>query len=67
MIQMNDANDGQPSAKATEKVAGKEKKMPSGEPQVGAWLKHVYDSVVEEPLPDELKNLLARLDDSDSE
>ncbi len=37
--------------------------MQSDEPQVGAWLKHVYDSVVEEPLPDELKNLLAKLDD----
>jgi len=41
--------------------------MQSGEPQVGAWLKHVYDSVVEEPLPDELKSLLSRLDDSTSE
>jgi len=64
---MNEKIDGQPETPPVAEASGKVKNMKSGEPQVGAWLKHVYNSVVEEPLPDELKNLLSRLDDSDCE
>lgn len=50
-----------------------EKKKSMGKPgdtkniQVPEWsdgLKRLYDSVVEEPLPDSFKELLSRLDDS---
>lgn len=36
---------------------------PASEKQWSDGLKRMYDSVVEEPLPDSLKDLLARLDD----
>ena len=35
-------------------------------PEWAAGLKRLYDSVVEEPLPDAFKDLLSRLDDSHS-
>lgn len=36
---------------------------PASEKQWSDGLKRMYDSVVEEPLPDSLKDLLSRLDD----
>ena len=36
----------------------------AGEPQWTNGLKRLYDSVVEEPLPDSFKDLLSKLDDS---
>ncbi len=36
----------------------------SDRPEWARGLKRLYDSVVEEPLPDNLKDLLSRLDDS---
>lgn len=36
-----------------------------GEPGWAGGLKKLYDSVVEEPLPDSFKDLLKRLEDSD--
>ena len=33
-------------------------------PEWASGLKQLYDSVVEEPLPDALKDLLSRLDDT---
>ncbi|MEO6042151.1 MAG: NepR family anti-sigma factor [Croceibacterium sp.] len=38
-----------------------------GKPGEAPWtsgLKHLYDSVVEEPIPDAFRELLAKLDDS---
>lgn len=35
-------------------------------PEWAAGLKRLYDSVVEEPLPDAFKDLLSRLDDNHS-
>jgi hypothetical protein len=35
-------------------------------PEWAAGLKRLYDSVVEEPLPDAFKDLLSRLDDKHS-
>lgn len=34
------------------------------DPQWASGLKRLYDSVVDEPLPDAFKNLLSQLDDS---
>ncbi|HLV07323.1 MAG TPA: NepR family anti-sigma factor [Croceibacterium sp.] len=34
-------------------------------PEWAAGLKHLYDSVIEEPLPDTFKDLLAKLDDEE--
>lgn len=64
---MTDENGGQPVPKPVDKSDKKVKNVTSGEPQVGDWLKRVYNSVVDEPLPDDLKNLLARLDDTESD
>jgi hypothetical protein len=35
------------------------------DPDWAASLKHLYDSVVEEPIPDSFKELLRRLDSAD--
>ena len=34
-------------------------------PEWASGLKHLYDSVIDEPLPDSFKDLLAKLDDED--
>ena len=44
-------------------VKGKTTKPKRG-PEWASGLKQLYDSVVEEPLPDAFKDLLSRLDDS---
>ncbi|MBX7492185.1 hypothetical protein K3163_03055 [Qipengyuania sp. 1NDW9] len=55
------------NAKATsetpaEKGAGQEAKE---KPEWANGLRELYDSVVEEPLPDSFKDLLSKLDDKD--
>jgi Anti-sigma factor NepR len=46
-------------------VQGKANSGPRGrKPEWAQGLKKMYDSVVEEPLPDDLAALLARLDDA---
>ncbi len=37
------------------------------EPEWATGLKQLYDSVVDEPLPDNLKDLLSQLDDEDED
>ena len=39
---------------------------PSDRPEWAKGLKRLYDSVVEEPLPDSFKDLLSKLDDSEA-
>jgi len=46
----------------TKPVKGKSNKPKRG-PEWASGLKHLYDSVVEEPIPDAFKDLLSRLDD----
>ena len=47
-----------------EKKAGDEDKAES--PEWANGLRQLYDSVVDEPLPDSFKDLLSKLDESDS-
>lgn len=54
---MNDAE--QPKRKSGQPTTP----TPASEKQWSDGLKRMYDKVVEEPLPDSLKDLLARLDD----
>jgi len=54
-----------------EKSARKGQRKSAGDPkattpQWAGGLKRLYDSVVDEPLPDAFKDLLARLDDGKS-
>jgi hypothetical protein len=51
-----DDDKGKPGAKAGGGAGGKRPDWTEG-------LKRLYDSVVEEPLPDSFKDLLSRLDD----
>lgn len=53
----------------TKPVAGTAKKAGVGKPEDPEWttgLKRLYDSVVDEPLPDSFKDLLSKLDDGQS-
>ena len=45
-------------------MKGKTKTDPQREPEWASGLKQLYDSVVDEPLPDAFKDLLSRLDDA---
>ena len=45
------------------KDAGKDEDAKQIEPEWASGLKHLYDAVVDEPLPDSFKDLLAQLDD----
>lgn len=47
-------------------AAAKTDKKTENEPQWANGLRRLYDSVVEEPLPDTFKDLLSKLDSSDS-
>lgn len=54
----------------SKKTASAEQKAPTGHPPVTKpdWangLRRLYDSVVEEPLPDSFMDLLSKLDDTD--
>lgn len=42
-------------------------KKGKGKPEWADGLKQLYDSVVDEPLPDSFKDLLAQLDESDDD
>jgi len=44
-------------------VKGKKQGTKRGSPDWASGLKQLYDSVIEEPLPDTFKDLLAKLDD----
>jgi hypothetical protein len=48
----------------TRPVKGKANTNPKHGPEWASGLKRLYDSVVEEPIPDAFKDLLSRLDDS---
>jgi hypothetical protein len=43
-------------------VKGKTNTRPRREPEWASGLKQLYDSVVDEPIPDAFKDLLSRLD-----
>jgi hypothetical protein len=44
-------------------VKGKKKKTARHGPDWASGLKQLYDSVIEEPIPDAFKDLLSKLDD----
>ena len=44
-------------------VKGKKQKTKQRGPDWASGLKQLYDSVIEEPVPDAFKDLLAKLDD----
>ena len=48
----------------TRPVKGKTNIKPKRGPEWASGLKQLYDSVVDEPLPDAFKDLLSRLDDA---
>ena len=48
----------------TKPVKGITDNKPKRGPEWASGLKHLYDSVVEEPIPDAFKDLLSRLDDT---
>ena len=48
----------------TKPVKGKQTIKPKRGPEWASGLKQLYDSVVDEPLPDTFKDLLSRLDDA---
>lgn len=45
-------------------VKGKTSDKPKRGPEWASGLKQLYDSVVDEPMPDAFKDLLSRLDDA---
>ncbi len=57
------------SSKDDKKVAPVPKKTEDGKPGDPDWtssLKRLYDSVLDEPLPDTFKDLLSQLDENES-
>ncbi|GMN13943.1 NepR family anti-sigma factor [Altererythrobacter sp. MTPC7] len=50
--------------KTTEPAATKTTARQAKDPQWANGLRQLYDSVVDEPLPDSFKDLLSKLDDS---
>lgn len=56
---MSSGEDKVPPPNAPEGSAAK-----AGDPEWASGLKRLYDSVVDEPLPDSFKDLLSKLDDS---
>lgn len=55
-----------PPAEDRHKPARDKKVNPGTNPEWASGLKRLYDQVVEEPLPDAFRELLAKLDDSGS-
>lgn len=56
------------SSDHTKPVAGSPERADTAKPDEPEWtagLKRLYDSVVEEPLPDSFKDLLSKLDDGE--
>ncbi len=51
---------------ASEKPAGRPPKAQANSPGWADGLRKLYDSVVDEPIPDSFKDLLAKLDESGS-
>ena len=58
---------GTQARKTPAELAGKQagSSRPARAPEWAEGLKRLYDSVVDEPLPDDLASLLARLDQAD--
>ena len=52
------------AGRKTSPVKGKRTGKPKHGPEWASGLKQLYDSVVDEPLPDAFKDLLSRLDDT---
>ena len=46
-------------------VKGKKRIIKRRDPEWASGLKQLYDSVIEEPIPDTFKDLLSKLDDGD--
>ena len=59
---MDDKNIPDADRTPEKKGAGKDGK-PGGEPQWADSLRNMYDKVVDEPIPDSFKDLLAQFDD----
>ena len=64
---MNDSGKKSPPHKAASKVKRQPMADDVHKPDWATGLKQFYDSVVDEPLPDELADLLARFDDGAGE
>ena len=47
------------------RVTGKKRHTKQRGPEWATGLKQLYDSVIEEPIPDAFKDLLSKLDDGD--
>ena len=54
------------SEKNVKKTEKKEDALHPSDPDWSSGLKRLYDSVVDEPLPDSFKDLLSKLDDDSS-
>ncbi|MFB0612514.1 NepR family anti-sigma factor [Aurantiacibacter poecillastricola] len=48
-----------------QKGLSKDEKIKGSDPEWTSSLKKLYDSVVDEPLPDSFKNLLSKFDETD--
>ena len=46
-------------------VKGKKRAIRKASPEWASGLKQLYDSVIDEPIPDAFKDLLSKLDDGD--
>ncbi|WP_327194465.1 NepR family anti-sigma factor [Novosphingobium beihaiensis] len=62
---MNRPNGSGPAGKVQGLPPGIETPPKDGEPGWASGLRKLYNSVVEEPLPDSFQDLLKKLDDSD--
>jgi hypothetical protein len=51
------------AARTGNRVKGKKQKTKQPGPDWASGLKQLYDSVIEEPIPDAFKDLLSKLDD----
>jgi hypothetical protein len=53
------------AARTGTRVKGKKQVTRQRGPEWASGLKQLYDSVIEEPIPDAFKDLLSKLDDGD--
>ena len=54
-----------PKQKSAPQVRADKGEKPMGQPQWADSLRNLYDSVVDEPIPDSFKDLLEQLDEPD--
>ncbi len=64
---MNDKSTKSPALDSVAATGPRTKGFASESPQWANGLKQIYDSVLEEPLPDSFKDLLSKLDDGEGE